>query len=213
MRIFNLIWGNNTSWRWTRDLSAWGDLLAAGGIVRMEAAFADGSSYEWASDAVSGGQVEIINYAAGKYLGVFKAPLQDLRGKSKIAKYDCRLETTGGARAPMFGGVINVKPGVTTTAADSTSTGVSGIPDTVLVEREADPSPVPLPLELTAAIAVAQAVEDRALAALDAVTGLSPDVHLVDAFGADLAFVNSTQVNPWNIQLNDAFGALIGFGQ
>ncbi len=190
MRIFNLIWGNNTSWRWTRDLSAWADQIAAGGIVRMEAAFADGSSYEWASDAASGGQVEIINYAAGKYLGVFKAPLQDLRGKSKIAKYDCRLETTGGARAPMFGGVINVKPGVTTTAADSTSTGVSGIPDTVLVEREVDPAPAVMPLSLTAAIDAAQSAQGAAEAAASAAQGDALAAH-DDRLAADQSASNA----------------------
>lgn len=210
MKTYRLLWNNNTSWRWTRNLSEFRSLIDSGGKFRMQVDF-DGSSYEWFSDNTVGGKIAVDGTS---YVGVFTAPLSDLARKTGVASMDCRVEMPNGAVYQAFGGSVSVQDGVTVASGDVSSSGVSGIPDTVIVAGEKDPTlPVPLPVSLTDAIATVQAVEERALAALAAVTGQNPTVRLVDAFSQDLAWVNETQIDPWLIQINDAFGVTLGYGQ
>jgi len=153
---YRLIWANNTSWRWTRDLSAFKTQLDAGATVRMSIAFASGA-YVFASDDSGAGAIEIVHPDADTYIATYTGPLADLRAKRGVALLDCRIEMPDGATAPMFAGSVTVRAGVTTDAGDASSQAADGIADTVIVVGEADPTPVPLPAGLTAILAACRA--------------------------------------------------------
>lgn len=162
---YRLLWANNTSWRWTRDISAFKAQMDVGAVVRMTVAFASGA-YVFASDGSGAGAIEIVHPDADTYIATYTAPLADLRAKRGVALLDCRIEMPDGATAPMFAGSVTVRAGVTTDAGDASSQAADGIADTVIVVGEADPTPVPLPAGLTAILAACRAAQAAAEAAV-----------------------------------------------
>jgi hypothetical protein len=158
--IYNLRASNNSTFRWTRDLSQWAavyDIDAA--TIRMQARLSPLASspvvYEWSSNAAPGSGS--IPFDVGTNLCVFLAPLSDMGRMSKPLYYDCRLEFEIGTAVVLFSGRILWTQGLTRADADGAAFGTSGIGDTVSVDGETSASPVPLPLSLAAAVAAAQA--------------------------------------------------------
>lgn len=81
---YRLIWANNTSWRWTRDISAFKAQLDAGAAVRMSIAFASGA-YVFASDdsafaLIQGKHQTDTNYTAGAPTATGYLTLYDAAG-------------------------------------------------------------------------------------------------------------------------------------
>lgn len=208
MQDYRLTWANNTSWRWTRDLSAFATQIDAGAVVRMNVAF-PGGAYSFASDSSGDGEIAID----GSYLAVFTAPLADLRAKKGFARIDCRIEMPDGSTALMFTGSLTVRVGVTTASGDSSSTHADGIADTVAVIGETDPTPVPLPAGLTAVLAACQAAQAAAEAA---VAGLYSNAQIDAKDAATLqaakdysdAAVGAISLDWGSITGKPAFGAL-----
>jgi hypothetical protein len=212
--IYNLRASNNSTFRWTRDLSQWAavyDIDAA--TIRMQARLSPLASspvvYEWNSNGGVG--IGSIPFDVGTNLCVFLAPLSDMGRMSKPLYYDCRLEFEIGTAVVLFSGRILWTQGLTRADADGAACGTSGIGDTVIVDGETSASPVPLPLSLAAAVAAAQASASAAAATLQAVINGAGDVALTDAFGTPLGFINSTQAGPFTNILTDAFGARMGY--
>jgi hypothetical protein len=212
--IYNLRASNNSTFRWTRDLSQWAavyDIDAA--TIRMQARLSPLASspvvYEWNSNG--GGGIGSIPFDVGTNLCVFLAPLSDMGRMSKPLYYDCRLEFEIGTAVVLFSGRILWTQGLTRADADGAAFGTSGIGDTVIVDGETSASPVPLPLSLAAAVAAAQASASAAAATLQAVINGGGDLALTDAFGTPLGFINSTQTGPFTNILTDAFGARMGY--
>lgn len=171
--IYNLRASNNSTFRWTRDLSQWAAVYDVNSAtIRMQARFSPfGSSpvvYEWSSDALPGGGE--IPFDAGTNLCLFLAPLADMLRMSKPLYYDCRLEFETGTAVVMFSGRILWTPGLTRADSDGAAFGTSGIGDTVSVDGETSASPVPLPLSLAAAVASAQAAAAAAASSAASIT-------------------------------------------
>jgi hypothetical protein len=158
--IFNLRASNNSTFRWTRDLSQWATVYNIdAATIRMQARLSPMASspvvYEWSSNAAPGSGS--IPFDAGTNLCVFLAPLSDMGRMSKPLYYDCRLEFEIGTAVVMFSGRILWTPGLTRADSDGAAIGTSGIGDTVSVDGESSGAPVPLPLSLTGAVAAAAA--------------------------------------------------------
>lgn len=156
---YNLRASNNSTFRWTRDLSQWAAVYNIdAATIRMQGRLSALPSapvaYEWNSANSNGGQVA---FNSTTNLAVFAAPLADMLSMSKALYYDCRLEITGDAAVILFSGHILWTPGLTRASTDGGAVGTSGIGDTVSVDGEISAAPVPLPLSLTAAIAATQA--------------------------------------------------------
>jgi hypothetical protein len=155
---FNLRASTNVTFHFTRDFSNLAgvyDIAAA--TIRMQARLSpfapDPPIYEWSSVNANGGRVSFDSITG---LGVFSAPEADMAQMPPHLVYDCRLELTNGAIVPLFSGRLAFTQGVTRTGSDSTSTGVSGLADTVTVDGEGANAPTPLPLSLSAVLIDAQ---------------------------------------------------------
>jgi hypothetical protein len=169
---YDLRASNNSTFRWTRDLSQWAAVYNVGAAtIRMQARAAPLASspvvYEWSSDGSNGGA---IAWNITPNTALFLAPLADMQGMSTPLYFDCRLEFENGTAVVMFSGRIVWTQGVTRLAADSAAAGTSGIGDTVSVNGEASSSPVPLPLSLAAAVTAAQAAQAAAAASAASIT-------------------------------------------
>ncbi|WP_296709794.1 hypothetical protein [Rhodoblastus sp.] len=156
---YNLRASNNSTFRWTRDLSQWAAVYNVdAATIRMQARASPLASspvvYEWCSNNSTGGQ---IAFNIEPNICTFLAPLSDMLRMSKPLYYDCRLEFENGAAVVVFAGRISWTAGLTRASADGAAIGTSGIGDTVRVDGETSSQPVTLPLSLTAAVAAAQA--------------------------------------------------------
>jgi hypothetical protein len=169
---YNLRASNNSTFRWTRDLSQWAAIYNIdAATIRMQARLSPLASspvrYEWNSNGDKGGA---IAWNINPNIALFLAPLSDMGGMSKPLYYDCRLEFENGASVVMFSGRIVWTQGITRASADGAAIGTSGIGDTVSVDGEISSAPVPLPLSLTAAVGSAQAAAAAAQASAASIT-------------------------------------------
>lgn len=159
----NLRFTNNVTWRLTRDISAIGDYLLAGGRLLMSAVNFSGTRYSWSQDAVPGfGKID-VSVSGGVWTAVITAPLEDMRLISGQYIWDCKCTMPSGAVFPVFGGQLSVDVGVTVASGDASSTGVEGIGDTVLVEGEPI-VPVGIPVSVTSALTAAKLYADTKFA-------------------------------------------------
>ncbi len=218
---------NNSTFRWTRDLSAFAAVYEiASCVIRMQARRSpyapDPPIYEWNSTNLNGG---IVTFDPVTNLAVFSAPESDMARMSGQTSFDCRLELPAGGIAPMFGGIIFWSAGVTRAGVDARNSSVAGVGDTVVVDGEPLIAPVPFPASLTASMASCQAsASSAANSASDANASAQSaaqilqtiidgggDIGLFDAFGSTLGFINSTRTGPFTNAMTDAFGAQIGY--
>lgn len=146
MQTFSLrAWANST-YRWSRDISAYALLFDLPNcVIRMQ--LRQGPFlpviYEWATGGSGSFPNSSAVYSAGTI--IFSAPVEDVRNFSGKYQFDIRIETATGAPVVIASGEEIFEKGITRITADNTENSITGIPDTV--ETIGDPALTPWPGE------------------------------------------------------------------